>query len=904
MPIYPSEQEIIIDDNISVLYTVNVKDNENKPLRGAIVLFKRGSVVLQRVISNSRGEAFFSCTSTDTSGIITADVSLSGYNSQSSVEVVSNGSVDVILTKIQNPEPELELNSYIIYIKDSSSNAYIADARIELYDSDDNLKRNGTTDTNGRFHLDDTDVYYKVKVIKNGYESITRQISPNEIYTISLNKVKLTNYYYVLKVEDENNNPIPGVSVGFYTNFSFTTHWCKCSNCGNIITSDVSICPNCQSSIEMYKTTDENGLVSISLGELSNNPGNKYVRVENLPDGYISDGSVIKGSISPTLSENEVGCTLVLKHETLFKYCFRIIDKFSEQPINDVKVIAEGNDIGLKQSYFELEYNSDTLDVIIQKDGYETSINNFSFVSNKTYQVKLTPENYVIKIVEKKEDGSIVPVGNKSIKLVYKNGNSEQVIGTYITNGDGCIYLNRNYYSPTEGYYYILCEDKQTILSDTYYFIQIDVTKNDDEDEPDTKNIIKGVFGAFNEMSVGSIKDRIDSGNKENDSNSVSYHGKKDYKIKILNPDSINVYDIFEATPVRMYNDEKNVISSMDVGLKSDLNELRLKMINRYSGYYNPIFKDILFYNNMTTKEGVKCPFSNTSFDYDYEDNFGKFGIINNMWFHKTNDNKDIKIISTNTPYYPLNGQYALDHKDYNVFETNWDTGHYIKQTDIDNSEACENISSMKEGLCLFGSKYLNVPETIEIYGLTLGTGDGEWNDEWITQPEACPGEIMFKEINDNSVDFYIFLKKRIIRFFQDKLREEFKKYIDDKSNSFNKEGIDDDIEEYVKKNILKLYKLEKVRMFVRRTKRGIHNSMIENDYTKYLEYDKTHPSSENKYFENHNLIEYFKQHGFVEVNTIRLNKINTDDFDRKIVYNLQNGIKEEFGFSFIIKKI
>ena len=214
----------------------------------------------------------------------------------------------------------------------------------------------------------------------------------------------------------------------------------------------------------------------------------------------------------------------------------------------------------------------------------------------------------------------------------------------------------------------------------------------------------------------------------------------------------------------------------------------------------------------------------------------------------------------------------------------------------------------MKEGLCMFGSKYLNVPETIEIYGLTLGDDEswnGEWNDEWITNPNGCPGEIMFKEVNDNSVDFYFFFKKRILRYFYDHLKDEFDKYIDADQFSFGKEGIEDDIEEYVSKNILKLYKLEKVRIFVKREKKGIHNSRIENDYTTYLEFDKTATDPTDKaYFDNHTYVEYFRSHGFVEVNNATMTKMNRDDFDRKLVYNLRTGTKESFGFGFILKKI
>ena len=204
----------------------------------------------------------------------------------------------------------------------------------------------------------------------------------------------------------------------------------------------------------------------------------------------------------------------------------------------------------------------------------------------------------------------------------------------------------------------------------------------------------------------------------------------------------------------------------------------------------------------------------------------------------------------------------------------------------------------MKNGLCMFGSKYLNVPNTIEIFGFDLGKDinwNGEWNDEWIINSDACPGEVMFKEVNNNSVDYYFFFRKRILRFFYEKLKDEFEKYIHS-DFSFGKPGLEDDIYEYVTKNVLKLYKLEKVRVFVRRTKIGQHNSKVENDYIKYL---GVNPSTGTPYD-----ISYFRQHGFIEINNIFMNKLNRDDFDRKITYNLKRGIREEFAFGFILKKI
>ena len=119
-------------------------------------------------------------------------------------------------------------------------------------------------------------------------------------------------------------------------------------------------------------------------------------------------------------------------------------------------------------------------------------------------------------------------------------------------------------------------------------------------------------------------------------------------------------------------------------------------------------------------------------------------------------------------------------------------------------------------------------------------------------------------------------------------MREEFQKHINPEYSYGLNDTLDDDIREYVEKNILRLYRLDRIKMYVRRTKMAVHNSMIENEYPMYLDFN----------------VESLKANGFKEINTIYMSKLNVDDFDRKLVYNLRNGEKEDFGFSFVIKKI
>ena len=667
----------------------------------------------------------------------------------------------------------------------------------------------------------------------------------------------------------------------------------------------------------IYPINTTTGLVSVERANLQSTPKTVYAKGMPFDANAYYTWSMPSGPVTPSTESDYVGLTLTVStneiEENTHHYNFLLKDWCTGKPLNGVtvsytyksKVIetVTSNSSGLASFKCGLS----PLSVNFEKDGFASFGMSYPGDNDpsKYNVVNMSPKNTI-----KVEYGSDCPNPGPASGILVSIGSYDDLgkyieLGRYTTGENGYIDTLSNSYFTANKYVAVVLkytpEDNNAVINLKRYLTVgenvITLPKRIEEDEEEE-------YVTFYDLTANAIKKNVNKGNKElgnqNSSQRVSYNDNT-FRINILDPDSITTYDIFESYPVIMNNNQKSVIGSVDMGLKPDANNLKLKVINRYSGYYNPIFKDILFYDNMTVDD-EPLPYSNTSFDPSYEDKLGKFGIIRNMWFHKVNDNKDVEIFNTLTPYYPLTGQYALDFRDYNIFESNWDINHFVRQLDVNTSEPCQNISSMKNGVCMFGSKYLNVPEVIDIYGFDLGDDpnwNGEWNDDWITNPDGCPGELMFKEVNDNSVDFYFFLKKRILRFFYNKLKDEFESYMNPEDRSFGKPGVEDDIKEYVTKNVLKLYKLEKVRMFVRRTKKGLHNSRIENDYTTYLDeydYSKTEPEQRTA--------GYFRRKGFVEVNNITLTKINRDDFDRKLVYNLRNGTQEEFGFGFRLRKI
>jgi hypothetical protein len=129
----------------------------------------------------------------------------------------------------------------------------------------------------------------------------------------------------------------------------------------------------------------------------------------------------------------------------------------------------------------------------------------------------------------------------------------------------------------------------------------------------------------------------------------------------------------------------------------------------------------------------------------------------------------------------------------------------------------------------------------------------------------------------------------------KDKLIGVFEKYINKNYSFGNKGTIEDDVEEYVEKNLLRLYKVDKVYMYIKSDRLGINNRLIENDYFKYV--DKSDIQLQNG-------LQKTKTVGVENVwkeSKFTMSKVN--EFDRTITYNLKPGFKESFRFVVSFKR-
>ena len=569
----------------------------------------------------------------------------------------------------------------------------------------------------------------------------------------------------------------------------------------------------------------------------------------------------------------------------IFEYCGEIECKmvvpnieFKDNRLVDVCAVDweyRENNFGYVMNCRNLHITSESLQNILINMGIKDSI-----VSIRFHQT-VVEENVDGTISEKK----IIDKTYKNVTVDGQSSDGNSTITVDINSGDITITI----LSEFEGLI------NTSISHDTASIegLMIDIVIKDRFDTNKESLGLKDYFSVFNQLSMCNITESI------NEDYNIRYHSTVEdnkYKIRVIEPDSIEIKDKYESIPVTVLQNNKRIVGSVKIKEKQDVDKIGIKVVNRYSGFYNPIFNDILYYGDYSYSKSYSAlkktvnfemPYSNTYINYNYDDGYGQFGVIKNMYYHKTNTNRSDKILTSVKPVYPAINEYALDYRDYNIFSSSWDEGYFASQDDISNSSVCSGIGSMKDGLCMFGSKYLNLPDYIFIDTFENGK---VWNEKMMTDIRDNTNiELMFKEINGRTVMYHLFIEKRLKRYLVEHLLEVFSKYINKEFSFGNTGTIEDDVEEYVEKNVLKMYKIDKVYMYVKDEQMGRNNRRIENEYLMFMNIN-------NKLkFEN----------GFpgvavgddVKLKDSKFIMKKTNELDRDIIYNLKNGYKESFGF-------
>ena len=342
--------------------------------------------------------------------------------------------------------------------------------------------------------------------------------------------------------------------------------------------------------------------------------------------------------------------------------------------------------------------------------------------------------------------------------------------------------------------------------------------------------------------------------------------------------------------------------------------------IARHAGYYAPYalpllsFRDPYMNIDFNVTGGVDdeayklkvlalCKYKNSQFNSADE----KFGQIQNFFYHKVNEQDPSSILelsreSAFPSLYPLIQEIGIDYKDFYAFSSNWEPSYFTKSIDKSQIQSVIGTRSMAEKKSFFGSKYLKVPETIILETFK----PDPFIKSAIRQPSLIAGTFMHRDtpsvtVNKRlirtsgvvstrdikkvpsaaTVEFYLFNQKRLIEYLFIPIKAQFIKYVNELYGWGDLETLDDDVNQYIRENILKLYKIDNVDFYTLGSR-----EKVPYDYTT-AELTNTEKISA----------------GLKVNNSVASKTLNTNPFDLRLIYNKRTGFSESFGFSVTIVK-
>lgn len=198
------------------------------------------------------------------------------------------------------------------------------------------------------------------------------------------------------------------------------------------------------------------------------------------------------------------------------------------------------------------------------------------------------------------------------------------------------------------------------------------------------------------------------------------------------------------------------------------------------------------------------CRYKNTQFDSSYVN----FGQIRNYFFHKVNSTNPGTILelSSNTSFnsvYPLIGEVAIDKRDgFYIFSSSWDPGYFVTYFTKTKKVLSPGTLSSLEKKSFFGSKYLKVPQSI-----VIDTFDNT--------------EFAYFYSSENSLNISLDLYSRFRRYFIDKIYNLFITFVNPIFTNYSHDNLEQFIESYIQTNIIPLYKIQEVNIYLKETAGG-----------------------------------------------------------------------------------
>ena len=283
---------------------------------------------------------------------------------------------------------------------------------------------------------------------------------------------------------------------------------------------------------------------------------------------------------------------------------------------------------------------------------------------------------------------------------------------------------------------------------------------------------------------------------------------------KMISPEQlIRTYDYI---PTMDFNKPHSFFTSDTIG--AVLTQIKnLQTLYRYQGNFSPKFRDILKFqiredNDFTSvmsTDFLKC---NTHLGTT----LSNFSILKNEYFNKVSSS-EILTISTNEgfqPVYPLVDEISIDKKDSYAWSSNWDKNYYRYYDSTSSYTGAIGTSSMKEIKSMFGSKCMKVPKAFDLY---------EFKTSKVTNlSELTSNELTYIDYGDKClihVNVYDRLLREMLGDSVDlKAKTEFLNAMNIIPETFTLSEIDAKTTEYLIQNIMSLYEIQDVKLYILQT--------------------------------------------------------------------------------------
>lgn len=294
------------------------------------------------------------------------------------------------------------------------------------------------------------------------------------------------------------------------------------------------------------------------------------------------------------------------------------------------------------------------------------------------------------------------------------------------------------------------------------------------------------------------------------------YSNEPDFSFSFVSPEALIRQKDF--IPVPDTDKPPVFLTYGDIG--AVLNETNnLQTIYRYQGNFSPKFRDVLTFwlredDDFTSTSQTDFMMCNTHFAY----NTYSFSLLKNQYYNKVSESEILSISPNDgySPVYPLVNEVSIDRKDINAWSSNWDQSYYRKYTSTAEYDEVRGTDGMKEIKSLFGSKSMKVPKWFDLYKFTT---------EQYTEGfdlASTNKELSYID-KGNSCVIRVNVYERLLReMFGDdtdlRAQTEFLKTQSIIPDSFAPEEISNKVREYLEKNILNLYEIGNVKMFILQT--------------------------------------------------------------------------------------